>query len=67
MIKKLKNRPRSEKGSRVIEREREIRGPHSNGYEEFHLWGYNCFMLDSCLALLFDAEDGGNMFLRNVC
>jgi hypothetical protein len=59
-----------------------ICGPHTGGYEEFYLLGYNAmlsvesqlifryafylFHAGLLLDLFFDSEDGGDIFLRNV-
>jgi hypothetical protein len=42
-----------------------IWGSHSGGYEEYYLVGYNAVEAGVLLSL-FDSEDGGSMFLRNV-
>jgi hypothetical protein len=51
-----------------------VRGSHSGGYGEYYILGYDAEQSSVCcrlyasflLDLLFDPEDGGDMFLRNV-
>jgi hypothetical protein len=46
-----------------------IWGSHNGGYEEYYLLEYSTtyFHAGILFSLFLDPEDGGNMFLQNVC